>query len=263
MTISYPIMTDLKTNLKTLTKEIFDKIDKLELHIEHVKKGLSDLLDEDDIVSLPSYQLLKSVYGEYLNDKPEKAKTKEEKIDEIYDPLYAPSTTRRKGKAPVVKNKVQVTANVQKVKTETKPEPKKVSDPPSFMPDFGESLLEAKAPVVKKKALSVVPAKKSTEDIKVVATETVYKIEINGAVYLRYDKYLYDENTHYRVGSISKDNFIIGSEKVNIASSNSIKRYDGNYFIDEEEKLYLPVNKELNVYQAVGEITDNEVGLWE
>lgn len=260
MTISYPIMTDLKTNLKTLTKEIFDKIDKLELHIEHVKKGLSHLLDEDDVVSLPSYQLLKSVYGEYLNDKPEKAKTKEEKIDEMYDPLYAPSTTRRKGKAPVVKTKVQATPNVQKVKTEPKSEPQKASATPSFMPDFGESLLEAKAPV-KKKSISV--TKPATEDIKVVATETVYKIEINGIVYLRYDKYLYDENTHYRVGSIINDNFIIGNEKVSIGSSASIKRYNDNYFIDEEQKLYLPVNNELNVYQAVGEITDNEVGLWE
>lgn len=255
-------MTDLKTNLKTLTKEIFDKMDKLELHIEHVKKGLSDLLNEDDIVSLPSYQLLKSVYGEYLNDKPEKAKTKGEKIDEMYDPLYAPSTTRRKGKAPVVKTKIQATLSVSKVQPEPNSKPQKPSTP-SFMPDFGESLLETKAPVVKKKAITVVPAKTSMEDIKVVATETVYKIEINGAVYLRYDKYLYDENTHHRVGSISNDNFTIGSEKVNITSSNSIKKYNDNYFIDEEQKLYLPVNSELNVYQAVGEITDNEVGLWE
>ena len=56
-------MNDLKNRLKTTTKEIFDQIDKLENHVEYLKKGLEDLLNEDDIVSLPSYKLLKSVYS--------------------------------------------------------------------------------------------------------------------------------------------------------------------------------------------------------
>ena len=110
----------LKSNLKTLTKEIFDKMDKLQLHIDHLTKGLSELLNEDDIVSLPSYQLLKSVYSEYLNDKPEQAKTKEEKIDQMYNPLYAPSTSRRKGKT-------KVTVGIQTPKTKTAPIPKQAT----------------------------------------------------------------------------------------------------------------------------------------
>ena len=47
-------------------------------HRNQLYKKVSELLNEDDIVSLPSFQLLKSVYSEYLNDKPEQAKTKEE-----------------------------------------------------------------------------------------------------------------------------------------------------------------------------------------
>jgi hypothetical protein len=266
-------MSDLKSNLKTLTKEIFDKMDKLQLHIDHLTKGLSELLNEDDIVSLPSYQLLKSVYSEYLNDKPEQAKTKEEKIDQMYNPLYAPSTSRRKGKT-------KVTVGIQTPKTKTAPIPKQAtvsieqkesSAPPSFMPDFGESLLEAKVPT-KKASVGTVKVKSTvksktpqiTEDVVVRVPEEskVFKIEINGTVYLRYDKYLYDEQSHYRVGSITNDKFSVNGSNVDIETL-SLQKYNETYYSDSENKLYMQVNPEINTYQAVGEITDNEIGLWE
>jgi hypothetical protein len=268
-------MSDIKSNLKTLTKEIFDKMDKLQLHIDHLTKGLIDLLNEDDIVSLPSYQLLKSVYSEYLNDKPEQAKTKEEKIDQMYNPLYAPSTSRRKGKP-------KVTVGVQTPITVTKTVPvanqatvsivqKESSDSPSFMPDFGESLLEAKVPTKKAsvgtvKAKSTVKAKtlQATEDVIVRVPEEskVFKIEINGRVYLRYDKYLYDEQSHNRVGSITNDKFVVNGSNIDIETL-SLQKYNETYYNDSENKLYMQVNPEINTYQAVGEITDNEIGLWE
>ena len=256
------IMTDLKTNLKALSKEIFDKMDRLQLHIDHLKKGFSELLNEDDIVSLPSYQLLKSVYIEYLNDKPEKSKTKEEKIDEMYDPLYAPSTSRRKGKQktqiPVVKSKpVTQTSNLVEVKPS--------ESVPSFMPDFGESLLEQKAPVKKQSTLKVKTEPKNTIEeiaVNVPKDQKIYQIEISGTVYLRYDKYLYDAQTHYRVGSIANNKFSVNGSEVDIEPL-SLQKYDESYYSDSEGKLYLQVNPEMSAYQAVGEITDNDIGLWE
>ena len=116
----------------------------LEEQVTYLKKGFSELLEEDDVKDLPSYNLLKSVYSEYLDSKPERSKTTAQKEDEIFNPLYAPPGVRRRNNAQAKKQLANTSFGIAppQARAQTPASKTAPTSTPSYMPDFGSSLLE-------------------------------------------------------------------------------------------------------------------------
>lgn len=258
----------LKTKLKTLTKDITEKLDGLESQVEHLKKGLKELLDEEDVRGLPSYGLLSNIYSAYLNSKPERSKTKEQNIEDTYDPLYMPAKMRKKTNARAKKQMVEAITRAPVPASPAAAYAKAETgsgSTPSYMPDFSCSLLEDmnKPKSQRPKAM---PATKTLE-VNVKEGETVYKLEIDGKEYLRYGKYLYDTTSHLRVGSIEGTCFALAASSVPISGKDTVRKHSEGYWIgkdsDEGAKVYVRVSDDLLVFQGVGNLTESgEIGLW-
>jgi hypothetical protein len=270
-------MTDLKNKLKILSKDIFDRIDELEHHVDFLKRGLIEILTEEDIKDLPSYDLIKNTYNEYLVDKPERARSAAHKQDELYDPLYAPPKTRKRANKRQLANEfygIAPPAKVGPAKT-TAPAPAQVQVPtsddvPSYMPDFSQSLLEGMDK--SRSNRSRTPAESTpTQEVKVKVKDgnPVYIVEVQGVKYLRYDKYLYDTETKNRVGSIENGVFALNgnTNHVPFASTDMLSLTpvtDTEYYRSSDGLLFIRVGDENDIYQAVGELTaDGDIGLWQ
>jgi len=261
-------MTDLKNKLKILSKDIFDRIDELEHHVDFLKRGLMEILTEEDIKDLPSYDLIKSTYNEYLVGKPERAKSTAYKQDELYDPLYAPPKTRKRANKRQLANQFHGIAP-PKAQSAKKSDAVTVSAPasndaPSYMPDFSQSLLEGMDRTKPK------PATQQAEvRIKIKDGNPVYIVEVQGKQYLRYDKYLYDMETKERVGSIENGVFSLtgNGNPVPFASTDTLSLTpitDTEYYSASDGRLFIRVGDESDIYQAVGELTaDGDIGLWQ
>lgn len=257
---------NLKTKLNGITKELFEKLDLLEQQLTHVKKGLSDFLKEDDVVSLPSYNLLKSIYSEFLTSVPERPHTKHHKIDDLYDPMYAPPGTRKKTGARLKKPPGQISINPL---CNSRPAKSPIE---GLLPDFGSSLLEDmnKPKSMRKQSDTITNAQcqglPKVITVNVSKGHTVYQVEIHGKVYLRYGKYFYDLQSKYRVGSIENTCFALDTKSpINIVDTITLTHVPGNdEYYESDGKLFVQVGDNIPVFQGVGELTeDNEIGLWE
>jgi len=267
-------MGDLKNKLKILSKDIFDQIDELEHHVDFLKKGLAEILTEEDIKDLPSYDLIKATYNEYLVSKPERIKTAH-KQDALYDPLYAPPKTRKRA------NKRQLSDQFYGIAPPTAPPTAQAklaapvaaeaeacsNDSPSYTPDFSQNLLEN---MDKSRRAPVVP-KPPTKEVKVKVKDGdhVYIVEVQGKQYLRYDKYLYDTETKNRVGSIEDGAFsLIGHKNpIMFTSTDALSLTpitDTEYYRSSDGRLFIRISDESDIYQAIGELTaDGDIGLWQ
>jgi hypothetical protein len=264
----------LKNKFKTLSTEIFNKIDQLEEHVAFLKKGLTGLLEENDIKDLPSYSLLKKVYSEYLTETPTLT-VKEHRTDEQYDPLFAPPGVRRRAtgkkhasKGPALDDDLAVELGLEPEagpisaqKTSSSAQ-KAVSSVPSFMPDLSTSLLEdvgTKAKPQSKQVTTVSIKPKQNVEVKVKDTETVYIVEVLGKQYLQYNNYLYSPDSYLRVGEITSDGFKIGNASTKFESIELTP--NGEYYMNDNI-AHIRV-ADLNVFHGVGEMTESgEVGLW-
>lgn len=272
----------LKSQMKTLSKELFDMLDNREEQIKTLKKALHSLLKEDEIMDLPSYGLLKATYSSYLDQESSitgsntnsnfntNSNTKSKSSDvEIYDPLYAPPKTRKKALA---KSKTALAAATAATATAT--EEKERDDVPSYMPDFGVSLLEnmdspvntvVTKPTIKAAVKAVVKAippavKVASESINVPEGQLVYKVELQGKQYLQFKGCLYNIETYLLEGTINKDGFSIKGIEMPERKSSIRKLPDSEYY-ETERTVYVHVCDD--IYHAVGVLTeDDQVGLW-
>lgn len=262
-------MTDtLKNKLRSVTKDLFDRIEALEEQVTYVKRGLSEILEEEDVKDLPSYELLKQVYMEFLNSKTERSKTKEEKQDDIFDPLYAPPTTRRRNAARAKKHLAEAAMGIA-VPTESPSasaaSASAASSAPTYMPDFNNvNFLEN----INKPKQQHAASEPLTVKVKVKDDTVVYTVEIQGKQYFRYDKYLYNVDTKLRVGSIENGVFALNEqeaiqfETLEPLALNPVA--DTNYYSTEDNRLFIRISEESDIYQGVGELTETgDIGLWE
>jgi len=261
-------MTDLKNKLKILSKDIFDRIDELEHHVEFLKRGLIEILTEEDIKDLPSYDLIKNTYNEYLVAKPERSQSTAHKQDELYDPLYAPPKTRKRTNKRQLANEFYgIAPPAHAVLTKAAPianAPDPASDSlPSFMPDFSQSLLEG---MDKSRSSRSQPPSVQEVKVKVKDGNPVYIVEIQGVKYLRYDKYLYDPETKNRVGSIENGVFALNGTHIPFTSTDMLPLTpvtDTEYYRSSDGRLFIRIGDENDIYQAVGELTaDGDIGLY-
>jgi hypothetical protein len=282
-------MTDLRSKIKVLNESLIEHLDTLDAQVEYLKDGLRLLLAEEDVRDIPSFDLLHSVYSEYLTTSPYNVKIKKnstaskhskEIAQQIYDPLYAPPAGRSR-----------VNAASRKKFTESQQQnPKPVRDAPiketisedmsettsAFTPDFSESMLDDMGTTQKKKApltakaskAPVAPVAAAVLIVKPKVDECVYTVEIKNKTFLRLGKYLYHPETHLRVGVIENNCFNINAASSYSAFCVAIDEAvcmqaieDTSYCQGDDNKVYLKIDD--NIAQAVGEINENnEVGLW-
>ena len=94
-------------------------------------------------------------------------------------------------------------------------------------------------------------------NIKPKSTETVYRVEIQGKNYLRYNDFLYDETTKMRAGKLSDFKLGTSSEPQELSP---IKDFP-NYYLGPESVAYILINGELA--QAVGTYENGDLASWE
>jgi hypothetical protein len=285
------LMTDtIMKKFGSMVKDLTIHIETLKAENTHIRTGLQNLLNEDDVQNVPAYELLKSVYSEYLTAPVPavKIKTKDaDNLDDQYDPLYSPMGTRKRTNAASRKKYEATCASIAETVKNAGPKRTAASvstDAPSALgmavvkmhernisaksfsndvPDFGIDLLTEMAPAQNPKPKS--KPKSKVIIIDVTKPNTVYRIEIQGKEYYRHDKYLYDTVTQLRVGSVEEECFVIAGKSIMIADDTStrvqVQYIDGDMYKDNTGKIYTQVND--SVYQAIGEFDGEEIGLWQ
>ncbi len=262
---------------KSSFKELFDGVSKyvdgLTLQNQTLRQALSDLLNEDDIKELPSYALLSMTYKTYLEktnlteDSTINPKQVRAASNPSYDPLHAPPSARfgASKKTPAVNPRrplVGVTSMAESLDAAAPEEKNQESTHySSTMPDMDSCLLGAPVPAKPKvsvkaketKSLKQEPLKVSPKD-----TETVYRVEIKGRTYLRYNSHFYDEETKMRVGDITEFKLGVESEPVELTELADYPGYYGDG--TGEGTIYILLNGE--VAQAVGTLSSDELALW-
>jgi hypothetical protein len=273
----------IKKKFTEMSKDVLNRLDVLETQLTYVKTGLQKLLDEDDIKELPSYGLLQSIYSEYLTNLPKVVSTKETVLDDQYDPLYSPIKSRHRVNA-ASRRKFEASKGSEvtsKVTVQTKDDESHYSE---MMPDFGADLLtdmsKSKSnpksnpkpkpnpkPNPSTNPTSSTPSRQSNptpklehNQITITAQGTVYSVEINGKQYYRYDKYLYDTETLLRIGSVEDTCFaIVGKSPILITNRVNLTSVENGMY-KGNNTVYVQVND--NIFQAIGEIKDDAIGLW-
>jgi hypothetical protein len=286
-------MEAYKAAFKDLIEKITRHAESIEEHNMILKQALHDLLNEDDVKELPAYTLLKMTYSPYLTDvsvasaSTSKAKTSSSSTSTststlgsgsvFTDPLHAPPSARRigGGTKPLANVKVKVEVNPRRpivgiplehqtqthihTHVEADTDTNHYSDQ---MPNMDFCLLGA-APAKSKVKVKVkeeeVEHVTKPDTIKLVPKEgeTVYKVEIQGKHYLRYNDNLYNIETKHREGAISDFKLGQASPAVELET---ISDYPGYYVSDGTDNVYILVNGE--IAQAVGTYTDGELALW-
>ena len=198
------------------------------------------------------------------------------------DPLHAPPSARRMGGGSKVKVKVDVNPRrpIVGVPLEHQTHVESDTDTNHYsdqMPNMDFCLLGA--PPVKSKLQPVKDQVQVKDQVKVqvkdqdqedqdqtkAATiklvpkvgETVYKVEIQGKPYLRYNDNLYNIETKHREGTIS--DFKLGQASP-VVELETIAGYPDYYASDGTDNVYILVNGE--IAQAVGTYADGELALW-
>lgn len=244
--------------IATLCNDALKYQEELEARVKHLTEGFRRLLEEEDIQQLPSYKLLRMSYGEYLEGDTAGHKVSASSVPEkpqLYDPLFMPPSMRRQqhtrpkpqpvAPLPVLAPPAPVVATIEESAT---------------APDFSQNLLDDVSALAAPKKRLVV-AKKATTAMCIEATGPVFKVEIRGATYYRYDTYLYDIATKARVGRITEDGFQIdGKEIVPFSEKRELTERAGGLLVDAEDKVYAPVVGD--VAQSIGIYKDEALHAW-
>ena len=276
---------------KQTTNELIKYVEGLEAELQYVREGMASLLNEEDVTSLPSYTLLKHSYDEYLQGLPEDKKVgsgkSEEVMEELYDPMYMPPKMRSHNKKVNVALRRKIAEGKDQIKAKPKASPKVAQKANSnagsvsgsedvplqrfatkYQPDFSEMMLgDDLKPEPTKRPTPKPTTPKPAASITVRAEGTVYKVEIQGKLYLRNKNYLYDAETKKRVGTIGSG-FKLGSGSgssngVTITKTVTLRKMqdiEGGYYTDGSQ-VYNCIND--TVAQAVGELTpEGDLALW-
>lgn len=296
------IIKTCKDAMSQLTKYL----SQLEKGHETLKQGLSDLLNEEDVKGLPSYKLLKATYMPFIDGTSAIARATEspggiEGDDMDYDILHAPPRLRNARKRA---NRQQRQKAISAYKTEKDDEllhhseadaslPTDLDRKPKYIennsnndwqqPDFDTCLIPDKKgnlpePKVAKPILltPVLKDEDFQDDIAVSVTvrpsDHIYLIAIKDKLYLRYNEYLYDSETHLRVAEIDNqgikfnngDNIPCETGNVVLNNEPVMETDEEPLFLDiksEEKTVYYKINE--HIAQAAGQLSDKgELLLW-
>lgn len=271
------IMSNLLKQLKTIITPLTKHIESIEEHNKILCTALQDLLNEEDVKLIPSYELLVNTYSTCL-EYSSVSMTSNEKSDQFqgYDPIHAPPKLRKKGKAkvfnkPQVKNAINANNinnvnnvnNVSNVKIAKKQTPYK-SNYSSNMPDFDQCMIENTS-IPKLEKIKTVKTVK-TIDIN-LSGACVYIIDIKEFFYYLHNGFLYDIDTHLRIGSIQSDGFHIKDDiipfttaPVTLHDDPISNDYPEHFTNVDDQIIYTKDNN--NVLRAVGTCIDGANQIW-
>ncbi len=251
-------------NFKAKFKALFDSLGKyaedLETSNRALREGLHSMLHEDDIKELPAYELLKMTYMPLLQQQTEsvpESKTASPVTKELFDPLHAPPSARYGSKKPS-----QRPLAIRDEPAAAEPEHHYSTQ----MPDLDSCLLGTPAKAKISVKPKTAPAETSPAQVKLAPEalkiqpkpdEKVYRVEIQGKNYLRYNDGLYDAETRLRAGKLA--DFKLGAATDAPVELEPLTDFPG-YYSGGENMVYVLVNGE--VAQAVGTFEDGDLALW-
>jgi hypothetical protein len=227
----------------------------LETRLNFMIDGFRRLFEEEDIQSIPSFQLLRMSYGEYL-EKPDAPIVQPPRTEQtVYDPLFMPPSMRRSMKTRAV-------ATAKQAATAPAPSPSTSTISSDVSPDFSQNLLDEPRPAAPKK-ISIKPkAAQASAPPSVVAKGPVYRLELQGVLYLQYGSYLYDSVTRLQVGFIKDDVIMVNGKQLAIACGETVTLKDigDGMLLAADDKAYRPLTGLLA--QSVGIYKDGELNAW-
>jgi hypothetical protein len=209
--------------------ELHNHITFLENKITNLESILNGFMSEEDVMSLPSYKLF---LMQYTPNNTTRIKTSTPASLGAFDPMYAPPNARRKP-----------TINVKTSKSP--PMPVQVSIPmPVPMP--------IPAPMPK---LEIIDIKTAPDDI-------IYPVELEGKIYHFYNSYLYDCDSHLRIGKLTNTDFNVHNSSVPLGPCITLTTMENytEYFMNSDNKVYIKVQDA--VVQNVGQYIDGEIQVW-
>jgi hypothetical protein len=241
------------------------------------------LLNEDDIKELPAYTLLKMTYSPYLTLAVDSSSTSfstsfltstsVSSSKDLYDPLHAPPSARYGSGGKKANDNIRRPI-VLPTEAVTASHDEETGHYSSQMPDMNSCLLGGPSstkpkPLLKPKTPAAAPvsAVAVAEPIKIQAKqdETIYRVEIQGKNYLRYNDCLYDEVTKIRAGKLA--DFKLGSSAPPLTLE-QVPDFPNYYQCGESEAesggegrtIYIIINGE--IAQAVGTYENGDIALW-
>ena len=211
-------------------------------------------------MSIPSFQLLRMSYGEYL-EKPDEPVSQPPRTEQtVYDPMFMPPSLRRSMRIRTAATAKQTAAVPAPF---TAPSTAPSSAPSSDVaPDFSQNLLDEPRPAAPKK-ISIKPkAAQASAPPSVVAKGPVYRLELQGVLYLLYGSYLYDSATRRQVGLIKDDVITVNGKQLAIACGETTTLTDigDGLLLAADDKAYRPLTGFLA--QSVGIYKDGELNAW-
>lgn len=261
---------------KIIYGKITEQSSCLERENQRLRQALHELLEEDDIKSIPGYKILKTTYETYLTEKqkpvPKSASRASVSANMDYDPLHAPPKVRH---AALRASKAYLkSSSLQEPKSKPKPKIKQETSPVDELECMLTSTPTSK-PKPKPKPLAKVEAKtdalakvKAEMKVEAASEAEIYVVEIQGKQYYVYDTYLYHINSHDRCGGVTDQGFQFdngecvpfSTEGVTLCVDPISKEYP-NYYTDiNRTKIYNKIGH--CIVHAVGEVQDNELYLW-
>jgi hypothetical protein len=265
-------MAQLVKKINQNMKELLTYAENTEARLLFMKEGMLKLLNEEDIMQLPSYKLIKQTYYEYLDTDISISK-KPAIEDNIYDTLHLPPQIRNRNKrsSTQIKREISEKAGAEYLAQEPTPtvdSAPELTSPPKQrfatrnLPDFSENMLDDPAPkplaktartkVTPTLTLTPTPTSTSVRVLDVQADGLVYRVEIRGILYYLHGKYLYSNDTMLRVGMIETD-FIIGDQRYPIEEKLVLSPEEDYYLCND--KAYILLSD--TVSQCVGEINED------
>ena len=209
-----------------------------------------------------------------------------------YDPLHAPPGARGYKKSFKKDQDLNMESSTSlSVESHAVEKPETVNHYSSQMPDINVCMLSEEAPKKQKVELKIKPKSSSVvlserektsasiekapeikpvkrvQEIKPEKSERVYKVEINGIVYLRHKDVIFDSVTKAKLGHLTKRSFIIDKKAIEIGvhsapvSLYTIPDFPQYYSTGQGcGVIYITIND--NIAQAVGEYNEGELELW-
>ena len=229
----------------------------LEARLNFMMDGFRRLFEEEDIRDLPSYQLLRLSYADYL-EKPGSIKQTAEvkRGGALYDPLFMPPSMRRGARKSPAPLAPPPPAPLAPVPAPAEPDDKGATD----FPDFTQNLLDDVKKPAKKVAIKAKP--KTEVHPQVVADGHVFQIELRGTIYYLHGFMLYDKGTRQRVGHITQDGYTVHGQFLPCTWGEviALKELADGALLGPDDKVYARISEGLA--QSIGIYKDGEINAW-
>jgi len=224
-------------------RKIGDYIKSIEAENQKLKKSINMLLQEDEIKTLPSYQLLTDVYKYPLD---EAKKTQKSSIINPFNSIYAPSRAR---------NKTSITIKRKEQQTKEKKKEQKNEEEDMKTALFNDSPVEEKKKEKGEGKKQPIPPLEKRITVNPVGESLI--VEFSGIQYIFNNLKIYQRSDGKKVGYIRENGIFIKDVEVRLKKL-SLEPL-GDYYQCKDN-----VFKKLtaSIGYRIGELKDGEIHAW-